>query len=302
MSSRKASSVRSRLLLQSGNLSRLTLWWVTADRWLRATSTPSSKNLIYKKEKKTSSSPIMWHRYAERTIGWLCISSSRRKEVRGQLQRDRGRTSGTMCTCDEIERGTHACKASKLGPVKRWWTQDCKLGITIQNPPPESGRRTHLSYFYLFVLHAVTCLKTCHFAACFTILWTSISIFYVNTARDVATVLLIFAKYLSLYLHIFTCTYRGTHTQAHMYNQHIRGMETTRHRSLVERGRRKALLETLHTHTHSKQKYVRKKPIFTNLKKRFEHIELPAKLLDYFLRINKKNINQPFYLCCFCLV
>jgi len=31
----------------------------TADRWLRATSTPSSKSLIFKKEKKTSSSPIM---------------------------------------------------------------------------------------------------------------------------------------------------------------------------------------------------------------------------------------------------
>jgi len=28
-------------------------------------------------------------------------------------------------------------------------------------------------------------------------------------------------------------------------------------------------------------------------KKRFEHIELPAKLLDYFLRSNKSNINQP---------
>jgi len=38
---------------------RLTLWWVTADRWLRATSKLSSKSLIYKKEKKSSSSPIM---------------------------------------------------------------------------------------------------------------------------------------------------------------------------------------------------------------------------------------------------
>jgi len=61
------------------------------------------------------------------------------------------------------------------------------------------------------------------------------------------TVLLIFAEYLSLYLYIFTCTYRGTHTQAHMYYQHTRGMAITRHRSLVERGGRKALLETLHT-------------------------------------------------------
>ena len=63
--------------------------------------------------------------------------------------------------------------------------------------------------------------------------------FYVKT-RDVVTVLLIFAEYLSLYLHIFTCTYRGTQKQAHMYTQHTRGME-----SLVERGGRKALLETL---------------------------------------------------------
>ena len=91
------------------------------------------------------------------------------------------------------------------------------------------------------------CLKTCHFAACFTILWTSISVFYINTTSDVVTVLLIFAKHLSLYLHIFTCLYRSTHTQVHMYNQHTREMETDRHRSLVERGGRKDLLETLHT-------------------------------------------------------
>jgi len=106
--------------------------------------------------------------------------------------------------------------------------------------------------------------------------------------------LLIFAKYLSLYLHIFTCTYKGTHTQAHMYNQHTRGMATFRHRSLVERGGRKALLDTLHTQTKKKKwkKNVHKKSKFTNLKKRFEHIELPAKLPDSFLRSNKSNINQ----------
>jgi len=124
-----------------------------------------------------------------------------------------------------------------------------------QSKTPSRARKTDtFNVFYLFVLHSVMCLKTCRFTACFMILWTSISDFYVNTARDVLTVLLIFAKYLSLYLHIFTCTYRGTHTRAHMYNQHTRGMETTRHRSLVERGRRKALLETLHTHTQKKKK------------------------------------------------
>ena len=56
----------------------------------------------------------------------------------------------------------------------------------------------------------------------------------------------------------------GTHTQAHMYNQHTREMATTKHKRLVERGGRKALLETLHT----QKKNVRKNPIFTNPKKR----------------------------------
>jgi len=45
--------------------------------------------------------------------------------------------------------------------------------------------------------------------------------------------------------------------------QHTRGMATTRHRSLVERGGRKALIETLHT---PKNKKCQEKPIFTDLK------------------------------------
>jgi len=73
-----------------------------------------------------------------------------------------------------------------------------------------------------------------------------------------------------------------------MYNQHTRGMATTRHRSLVERGGRKALLETLHTQKKNR-KICQEKQIFTDLKKGFEHIELSAKLLDNFLRSNKSN-------------
>ena len=136
------------------------------------------------------------------------------------------------------------------------------------------------------------CLKNCHFAACFTILWTSIAIFYVNTARAVVTVLLIFAEYLSYYLHISTCTYRGTHTQAHMYNQHTRGMEPTRHWNLVERGGRKALLETLHTHTHKRKKTSEEKPIYMNLKGKTRAHRASSKATRYFLRSNKSNINQ----------
>ena len=114
--------------------------------------------------------------------------------------------------------------------------------------PPNSPEDGHI-YCILFIRIAF-----CHvpqslpFRCLFYDIMNIYFCFYVKTARDVVTVLLIFAKYLSLYLHIFTCTYRGIYTQVHMYNQHTRGMESTRHSSLVERGGRKALSETLHTH------------------------------------------------------
>ena len=149
-----------------------------------------------------------------------------------------------------------------------------------QIPPPESGRRTHILYFTYSDCISVTCLKTCRFTACFTSLWTSHSVFDINTARDVVTVLLIFAKCSPLYLHIFTCTYRGTHTQAHMYNQHTRGMATTRNRSLVERVGRKDLLETLHTR---KKQMSEKKLIFTNLKKKIRAHRASSKATRLFL-------------------
>jgi len=165
--------------------------------------------------------------------------------------------------------------------------------------PPQSPEEGHIYCILLICIAFCQCLKTCHFAACFTSLWTCISVFYVNTARDVITVLLIFAKYLSLYLHVFTCTYRGSHTQAHMYNQHTRGMATTRRRSLIERGGRKALLETL----HAKKQYQEKTDIHEskNTKIRAHRasskatrlfLKKQSKLLDYFVRSNQSNINQ----------
>ena len=202
-----------------------------------------------------------------------------------------------MCTREEIERGTHACKVSKLGPVERWWIQDGNLGITNQDPPPESGRRTHLLYFtYSYcILSRVWKLVT----LLLVLLWTSISVFYFKTACDVVTVLLIFAKYLSLYLHIFTCTYRGTHTQAHVYHQHTRGMATTRHRSLVERGERKALLETSHTPKKTKTDIHESKEIIRAHR-------ASSKATGLFLRSNKSNINQNrvrvcVYIVCVCV-
>jgi len=54
-----------------------------------------------------------------------------------------------------------------------------------------------------------------------------------------------------------------------MYNQHTRGVATTRHRSLVQRGQRKAFdRDQGLAHQKKREKYFRENPIFTNLKKR----------------------------------
>ena len=136
MSSTKASSVRSKLLLWSGNLSRLTLWWVTAELWLRATSTPSSKSLIYKKEKKQAlrRSCDTGMRSAQSGDCVLPPAGARRYEAN-----HRGIEGEHQAQCARVRRWREEHTLVK--------TQDGKLGITIQDPPPESGRRTHLLYF-----------------------------------------------------------------------------------------------------------------------------------------------------------
>jgi len=76
-----------------------------------------------------------------------------------------------------------------------------------------------------------------------------------------------------------------------MYNQHTRGMATTRHRSLVGRsGGRGFVRDRPSTKKNSAHRYLKSK------KKRFEQIQLQAKLLDYFLGSNKSNINQCVHL------
>ena len=80
---------------------------------------------------------------------------------------------------------------------------------------------------------------------------------------------------------------RHTHTSTHAQSAHKRIGDNQAQEPGWE-GRKKGFVWDL-AHT---QKQNQEKSIFTNLKKRFEHIELPAKLLDYFLRRNKSNINQ----------
>jgi len=67
---------------------------------------------------------------------------------------------------------------------------------------------------------------------------------------------LFFTKILSMdhFISVTTFSLPIHWTQAHMYNQITRGMETTRHRSLGERGGRNALLETLQTQKKNQKK------------------------------------------------
>jgi len=91
--------------------------------------------------------------------------------------------------------------------------------------------------------------------------------------------LLIFAKYLSLYPHSFTCTY--THTQAHMYNQHTRGMATTRHNSLVGRSGGRGFVRD--RPSKKKQKKIQHTDI-SNLKKKIRANRASSKATKLFLR------------------
>ena len=89
------------------------------------------------------------------------------------------------------------------------------------------------------------------------------------------TVVLILAKYLSRHLHIFTRTYRDTYTQAHMYNQHTRGITTAGHRDLDE-GRKDFVRDLTHTYTHKKKKLMEKNRSRESKKEDFKHIEFQA--------------------------
>jgi len=80
-----------------------------------------------------------------------------------------------------------------------------------------------------------------HFTDCFTSLWTHISVFtfilHVMLLQSCLNILQILMTWITNFP-----THRGTHyesAQAHLYDQHTRGMGTTRYRSLVERGGRK---------------------------------------------------------------
>ena len=76
---------------------------------------------------------------------------------------------------------------------------------------------------------------------------------HTHATRDVITVLLIFAEYLLLYLYIFICTYRATHTQAHINNQYTKKIPQLATGVWLRGVEERLLLETKALHTHKKK-------------------------------------------------
>jgi len=117
-----------------------------------------------------------------------------------------------MYTCEEIQRGKHACKAPKLGPVERWWTQDGKLGISIQDSTLESGRRAlllYLTYSYCIlsrVWKIATSLLVLRYYENLCLFF--MLILHVTSSR--------FCSYLPN-IHHFTYTFSHAHTEAYTH-------------------------------------------------------------------------------------
>jgi len=111
-------------LLRSGNLSRSTLVWVARICCWKQLQHQARKAWCTRRKKKQTfhRSCDTGIRYAKRTIRWFCPSCSRCKDWRGQPQRDRERTIGTICTCEEMYRGaangTHS-QSVKAGAVEQ---------------------------------------------------------------------------------------------------------------------------------------------------------------------------------------
>ena len=112
---------------------------------------------------------------------------------------------------------------------------------------------------------------------------------HTHATRDVITVLLIFAKYLLLYLYIFICTYRATHTRAHINNQYTKKIPQLATGVWLRLVEERLLLETK-VCTHTKKRGRKKKGekcqeklIFTNLKKRIRAHRASSKVTRLFL-------------------
>ena len=185
---------------------------------------------------------------------------------------------------------TNACKASKLRPVEWWWTQDGNLGITIQDPPPESGKRMHLLYFtYSYcILSRVWKLATSLLVLRY---YEHLFLFCMLTLH-VTSSWFTYICWISITLpkHFHMHIQRHTHTSTHVQSAHkMNGGSQAQ--GLDWEGRKKCFVRDL-AKTLKKHIKCEKQTDMHESKKRFKHIELRAKLLKCFSRCKESKINQ----------
>ena len=78
----------------------------------------------------------------------------------------------------------------------------------------------------------------------FYVTYEDLFLFLLFIIHNVVMVLLIFVN-IYHFDYKFSHAHTEAHTQSHMYNQHTRGMATTRHKSLVVMGGRKVFVREL---------------------------------------------------------
>jgi len=114
----------------------------------------SSKSLMYKGKKKTDSSQIIWQGYVKRTMIWLCSSSSRCKDLRGQTLRvstvNIGHNAHEQGDALLSRPGNTRSQCVETQAIGWKWHQDGKLKTTKQESktPLESRRRTYCIFAY----------------------------------------------------------------------------------------------------------------------------------------------------------
>ena len=129
------------------------------------------------------------------------------KEVRGQPQRDRGRTLGTMCTREEhtfIKRRSWGPSKDSVLRMVKWESQS--------KTTPQSPEDGHI--YCILLIHIVFC-HVSKFLLLHCLFYDTMNIYfciYFNSARNVLTGLLIFVN-----IYHFTYTFSHTHIEAHTH-------------------------------------------------------------------------------------
>jgi len=114
-----------------------------------------------------------------------------------------------------------------------WSTENHNL----RHPQSPKDRHVYLLFLIVFCHVSKNLSPQCSFMSLYTSISVSTLILHVTLSQFCLYSLI----FITLYIYL-TGTHRGTHTQAHMHDQHTRGLATTSHMSLAGRGGKDVLM------------------------------------------------------------